>query len=252
MKNKKIAIFIQARESSTRLPRKIYAHIPEENGDSLIMHVYKRMSEVNKDYIVALLIPDDEMDLQTWCKRNNILSFSGPASDVRSRYRMAAKHFGVDIVVRATGDNPCVDPNIARETVEGLISSQADLFSFNNLPIGIGVEAMTVSALERDLLETRKEDLEHVSMHIKHNPKVFRCVYQEHPIMKQHLGITKRMPSLRLSVDFQNDLEVIRSVFSCLGNEFSLADILQLYRRHPDIFEANQNLGLKKSQKLVS
>ena len=258
MRGTQIGIFIQARRASTRLPDKIYAALPEKGPASVLEHIYRRLSKRVKQNsaIVAVLIPQKDQHLGDWCQERGMQVFCGPEFDVRKRYRQAARHFGVDIVVRATGDNPCVDPDIAFETIEGLKREQADIFSYANLPLGIAVEAMSVKALLQDLIRDSNEHREHVSVHIKQNPEIFKCCHPNHEIMKGIMSTSahskKQNLPLRLTLDTPEDLEVIRSVFACLGGDFCLSDILQLYRRYPDLFSANQHVEQIKLKALAS
>ena len=262
MHETQLGIFIQARGRSTRFPNKIYAPLSEKDQTSVLERIYQRLAKnVNQNSILAVLIPEKDEYLRDWCRARGMQIFCGPEFDVRERYRQAAQHFGVDIVVRATGDNPCVDPEIASETVAGLKKEQADIFSYAHLPLGVAVEAMSTKALLQDLIRDNHEHREHVSVHIKQNPKIFKCCHPEHKIMKEtdfcppplSLPYRKkqRLP-LRLTLDTPEDLEVIRSVFTCLGSDFRLPDILQLYGRYPDLFTANQHIEQIKPKALAS
>lgn len=263
MRGTQIGIFIQARRASTRLPDKIYAALPAKGPASVLEHIYRRLSKRVKQNsaIVAVLIPQKDQHLRDWCQESGMQVFCGPEFDVRKRYRQAAQHFGVDIVVRATGDNPCVDPDIAFETIEGLKREQADIFSYANLPLGVAVEAMSTKALLQDVIQDSNEHREHVSVHIKQSPEIFKCCHPNHEIMKEIISTSAHSASsdskkqnlpLRLTLDTPEDLEVIRAVFASLGGNFRLSDILQLYRRYPDLFSANQHVEQIKLKALAS
>ena len=248
MSTAKIGVFIQARSSSKRLPNKIYAGLPAKKGTSVLEHIYQRLARgVKKNSLTVVLIPEKDEKLGAWCKERDMQVFRGPEFDVRERYRQAARHFGVDVVLRATGDNPCVDPDIASQSVEGLLWEQADIFSYANLPLGVAVEAMTTRALLEDLSHDTEEHREHVSIHIKQNPENFKRSHPDHPMMKEN-----KVPPLRLTLDTSEDLKVIRSVFSYLGDNFRLGDILYLYRRYPQLFRANQHIEQIKPRALAS
>ncbi len=261
---KKTGIFIQARTDSKRLNGKIYKPLltPRCQGysnQSILEHIYRRLSKINENkYITAVLAPEEDSQLIDWCQNLGITVFCGPADDVRERYRQAALYFGVDTVVRATGDNPCVDPEIAQKTIVELHKSQADLFSFGNLPIGMAVEAMKVEALLKDSVSefhvTQKyteECREHVSVHIKQQKDIFTCLHPNYSPLENLIkncslkrnqveeNLLKNFSNIRLTVDTPKDLEVVRSVFACLGLVFGLYEIIQLYRRYPDLFTAN-------------
>ncbi|MBL8022344.1 MAG: hypothetical protein JNM27_21890 [Leptospirales bacterium] len=227
------AILIQARSASSRLPGKIYAGIPEENSTPLLMHVVKRMRAAECGEVVVL-IPSDDARLKAFLEANNVRFVSGSHQDVRDRYRKAAIELGLDLIVRATADNPCLDPEFARLTVERLERDRLDLFSFSGMPLGTGVEAFTRDALFRDGLDG-PEYREHVSLHIKHEPDRFRVL---------HSPWSERVPDKapRLTVDSSEDLEVVRGVFRELGDDFCLADIIDLLSRKPEMFTGNSHV----------
>ena len=235
-------IFIQARSNSSRLPGKIYSGIPDPAAPAQLEHIYWRLSSVGADELVVL-IPENDFILRDWCRQHGMDVFTGSELDVRDRYRAAARHYGVDLIVRATGDNPCVDPEVAADTILSLLKYDVDLFSYSNLPLGAAVEAFYAHALHSEIVAADAVQCEHVSLHIKHNPDVFRVRHDPHPLMDEFYDIDV-MP--RLTVDTSADLSVIRYVFSELGFEFSTADVLRLFSRHPEPFRINQNIAQRE------
>lgn len=236
--NRRTAILIQARSGSTRLPGKIFAGLPGEKDPSIIEHIYGRMTRVEGADDVAVLIPDDDHSLKDFLDQKQIPFLQGSALDVRKRYRQGALALGADWIVRVTGDNPCVDVEIASQTIDEIQKGGCDLFSFSNLPLGMAVEAMDRRALMSDRIEAAPEHREHVSLHIKHNPSVFRVLHRDHPVMGQLTPAD--LP--RLTVDTREDLEVIREVFQSLGSDFGVREVLELLRRNPEIFQKNHHI----------
>lgn len=238
MNSPRIGIFIQARSNSSRLPGKIFESVSIDGQKSILEHIYSRLSELAGVSVLAVLIPEDDIRLRSFCEKRGINYFSGATDDVRERYRKAAIHFETDLIVRATGDNPCVDPGIAADTISGILSCQCDLFSYSNLPLGIAVEAFRREALLDDTIAPTKEHREHVSLHIKHHPDYFNVKHELHSLTKD------KDPSLlpRLTVDTKEDLMVVRSLFGNLGEHFTVENILDLFNRDPSLFKANAHI----------
>ncbi|MCB1326680.1 MAG: hypothetical protein H7A21_14330 [Spirochaetales bacterium] len=231
----RIGILIQARSNSTRLPGKIYLGLPENGDRAQIEHVYRRMLRVPGVAIVSLIVPENDLRLIQWCRIHRVEHFVGSELDVRERYRAATRHYGLDVVVRATGDNPCVDPVLAGEAVAAMRSGEYDLFSFCNLPLGCAVEVFQSAALMSELVAARPEHREHVSLHIKHNADIFRVSHPTHA-----LGSNRLAPGTpRVTVDTAEDLSVVRALFSRLGPDFGVREILSLYEREPELFSTN-------------
>lgn len=228
-----VGLFIQARSNSERLPGKIYAGLPEPDGAALIEHLFRRMSRVEGADVVALLIPESDQLLIDFLSERELPFFLGPELDVRERYRLAARHYGVEYVVRATGDNPLTDPEVAAETIRELRTSGADLLSFSNLPLGIAVESFRTQALFDDSFPDSLEHREHVSLHIKHNPDHFSV---------QHLNHRYAQPGdllPRLTVDTAQDLTVVRRVIRELGPDATTPEVLALWAARRDLFVGN-------------
>ncbi len=217
------------------MPGKIFAPIPE-GGACLLEHIYQRMLMVHGVDHVVVLSPHGDEQLMQFCRQRQIEFYSGPAEDVRERYRMAARYYDTDYIIRATGDNPCVDPDVATLTLRELIHRECDLFSYANLPLGIAVEAFTRSALESEAIPAAAEHKEHVSLHIKHNPSYFHVIHEEHPVASGREALP------RLTVDTPEDLEVVRGIYNRLGERFSVSDILSLFDSYPSLFHGNSHV----------
>ena len=230
-----VGLFIQARSNSERLPGKIYAGLPEPGDAGLIEHLFRRMSRVRGADVVAVLVPAEDELLIEFLRSREIPHFAGPEQDVRARYREAARHYGVEFVVRATGDNPLTDPVVAADTILALRESGADLLSFSNLPLGLAVESFCTRALLDDTCADTPEYREHVSLHIKHNPERFLVSHPQHPCAAGH--IASALP--RLTVDTAQDLAVVRRVFRELGPDAGTPAILELWVRQRDLFAGN-------------
>jgi spore coat polysaccharide biosynthesis protein SpsF len=93
--------------------------------------------------------------------------FVGPEHDVLRRYALAARHYGVDRVVRATGDAPLVSPRMAREIIGIHADRGADVSHYLGCPLGTGVEVIAAAALLRaDAAATAAAEREHVTQHL--------------------------------------------------------------------------------------
>jgi len=238
----RVALLIQARSNSSRLPGKIFAPLAgpgESTGRTpvLLERIAERLERAWPGALVRVLAPEGDQRLLWFCRERGLEVLTGPEEDVRERYRRAARELDADVIVRATGDNPCVDPEVARETIVALLQSDADLLSYGNLPLGIAVEAMTGDALLSDLIPANAAHREHVSLHIKHHPEVYQVEHPEHPVMQRFPGERPR-----LTVDTPADLEVVQNVFRELGSDFRTDAALELFHRQPELFAANRSV----------
>ena len=205
-------IFIQARMGSSRLPGKTLKIL---NGKPLIMHVIQRLRLVDNCKIVLLTsdsVKDNE--LHSWCDKNDILCFRGSEENVLQRYFLAAKHYKADNIIRATGDNPLVDPYFAKRLLEKHTIYDADYSSNkseigSNLPDGLGVEIFTFNALKISLENsTSPHHFEHVNEYILENRSLFK-VFKD-----SNVGGLIDHSDNRLTVDTNDDFLRTEDVFN--------------------------------------
>ena len=131
----------------------------------------------------------------------------GAADDVLSRFVQVASTLGLTDLVRATCDNPGVDMDSPRRTLELLRRNGADYVAEFGLPYGAGVEALSVQALLRSAeLTADPYDREHVTPFLRRDSRFFAL----QAIAPGHL----RWPELRLSVDTAEDLDFMRRLFA--------------------------------------
>lgn len=106
--------------------------------------------------------------------------FRGSESDVLDRYYRCAKEKRFSTVVRATGDNPFVDPEEGDRLLELFEANGLDYASAfpgfgSGLPAGVGLEVMTFAALERSWKDGKKpHHREHVNEYMQENPALFK------------------------------------------------------------------------------
>lgn len=241
MRNQDTVCLLQARSSSTRLPGKVFHPLPE-HGPSILEHCIRRLEKSGVGPVYAL-IPHDDQIMQEFLERRSISFIAGPLEDVRERYSMAARLTKARWIVRATADNPCVDPRFVHRSVEEIQKSGADLFAFTGLPLGCAVEVFTAEALDA---RYGTEDLEpsayreHVSLHIKHHPRHYNVQRMESGLPSEITG------NMRLTVDEPADLRLVDAVFHRLGCEFSVEELLDLYRKDPELFSLNAQVQQRK------
>ena len=206
-------IFLQARMGSSRLPGKTLKNIFDNKP--LIYYVIKRLELVDDTKIVLLtstLTKDDI--LEKWCKENNTLCFRGSEDNVLERYYQAAIYYKADNIIRATGDNPLVEPYFAKNLLENHISYNADYSSNkseigSNLPDGLGVEIFTFNALENSMKNSSMpHHFEHVNEYILENKKKFK-IYKD-----CNAGGLVDKSCIRLTVDTPEDFETIKKMLS--------------------------------------
>ena len=212
---------VQARSGSFRLPGKVFRTLPATGpGLSILEHCIRRLEKADVGPVYAL-IPHNDEPMQEFLEKHSISFIAGPLDDVRARFDLAGRVTGARYLVRATADNPCVDPDFVRRSVERIKQTGADLFAFGGLPLGCAVEVFTARSLEcrhGPEKEDPPEYREHVSLHIKHHPEHYRVIVE-------NAGLPDRAAAMRLTVDEDSDYTVVQQVFE-LGGVHPVNDVL--------------------------
>ena len=140
----KTGLFLQVRLASTRLSRKALLPLP---GGGICEHALRALARMEADVYTMLTDERSAPALSALARREGFELFVGPEHDVLARYALAARHYGVDTIVRATGDNPLVSALMGREILRIHSDRQADLCHYLGIPLGTGVEIISAGAI---------------------------------------------------------------------------------------------------------
>lgn len=204
-------IVLLARLASSRLPGKALAPLGTR---PILDHCLRRLaaSRVGPVVLATTTRPEDDA-LALVASSLGVPVYRGPARDVLRRTLEAAEAHGFDLVIRATGDNPAVDPDAPARVLAHLDAGGADYACEADLPVGAGVEAVTRTALARCAAEaSAPDDREHVTTLIKRESARYRVVHATAPV-------ALRRPDIRLTVDTPDDLAYLRRLFAWAGGE---------------------------------
>ena len=225
--------FVQARVGSSRLPGKVLADVA---GKPLVQRVLERAGRASSLDGVALLIPDSAADrpLAELCERLGYVVVTGSEHDALERFRRGAELLAADLVVRLTGDNPLVDPDVVDDLIllfqscpdaaYGAVACGPLIRSGLRFPHGLDAEVLPRSVLEDAARRaTDAYDREHVTAYVWRRPDIYPSVLLEAP---------GDWPDERWTVDVAADLEFVRGVYRRLGPEsaFGWREVLDVAR----------------------
>jgi spore coat polysaccharide biosynthesis protein SpsF (cytidylyltransferase family) len=197
------AIVLQARMGSRRLPGKTLATIA---GRTVLEHCVERLSASTLPVVLATTTREQDDPLEQEARRLGIDVVRGPDEDVLGRFVMVANTMSLDEIVRATADNPAVDIDSARRTLEIRRRTGADHVVEEGLPYGATVEAFSADALFRAArLTSDPHDREHVTPFMQRDPRFVA--------RRAAAPAAVRRPELRLTVDTPADLVFVQRVF---------------------------------------
>lgn len=221
-------IIIQARMGSSRLPGKSLIEI---NGQTLIERCFQQCQKSTFKDRIVFAIPDTPLDdrLEEFLKKRKLPYFRGSHDNLIQRYFDAGKQFNFENIIRLTGDNPVVCPEVIEKVYTKHCEAKADYTSTRHwdgsrltglYPAGLSVDIFNINSLETMLMgNLREEEKEHIVYYF-----LFR--YKE-------LHLEEVFPDTPLNysftVDTQEDLERVSKLinhFESSGIEFSYQNFL--------------------------
>lgn len=226
--------------ASVRLPGKVMAEI---EGKPVVWHIVNRLrcSKVIDNVIVATSVNESDEPIRSFVRENDMPSYAGSERDLVDRFYQASKIFGIDVIVRITADCPLVDPQVVDKVISVYMENTVRYDYVSNCrpqatyPQGFEVEVFGVTLLQK--LWHEIEDpfrREWFTTVVFENPREFKlhCVKNE-----------VDLSGVRLTLDYPEDLEVVRFVYHSLYNGkncFYLADILSLLEKSPRVLDINK------------
>jgi spore coat polysaccharide biosynthesis protein SpsF (cytidylyltransferase family) len=224
---KRVAILIQARMTSTRLPGKVLAPLA---GRPAILWVVERARAVGGVGHCLLATSTDPSDdpLADLCRAEGIPCARGALQDVLGRM-CAAVPAGVRAVVRLTGDCPLSDPALVELHLRRFAALHAGPRYVTNAatrtyPDGLDVEVMDVELLrEADRRATDPGDREHVTPWIRRHAAVTPVIQAED------------LSALRWVLDTPADRAVLDAMLGALPPGFGSAEVYRLLLQRPEL-----------------
>lgn len=229
----RVVAIVQARLGSTRLPGKVLADI---GGKPMLARVIERLGRCRRLEDVVVAIPDtyedEAIDAAVWVQAPCLFAL-GPEHDVLSRYMIAARSFGADVIVRITADCPLIDPEVVDAAVAKLTADPSRYDFVSNgirrtFPKGLDVEVMFRDTLERlNRLATSAYDREHVCVYAyRTRPDLFR--------LGELWDEGGDNSDLNWSVDTADDLDHVRRLYAALdiaAHDIGYREIIQYERK---------------------
>jgi len=235
----KTVAILQARMGSTRLPGKVLADVCGEPMIARQMARLQLAKELDQIVVAMPIASDGDNPLAGYCAGRGWVRFYGPEKDVLARYLYAAEYYAADIVVRVTADCPLIDPYVIDSLVLLFKSGGYD-FVANNLtptfPHGLDAEVMSRGTLAiADSKAASAYDREHVTPWITRasaGGAIFRIC---------NLPCPMDLSAYRLTVDYSEDLEVIRAIYAHFnGSPFiQIPAVTAFLDSRPDLMALN-------------
>jgi len=216
-----VAVVVQARMSSSRLPGKVLADLGPGTTLEVLARRLRGLTEADSVVLATSIAPDDDPVAESG-EQLGLAVVRGPLDDVLERYRLAAAEAACDAVVRITADCPFSEPAVIDRLIRVWRDSELD-YVWNTreprtFPDGLDAEVVSRSALDEAAAETREPyDREHVTPFVRNRPDRFP---------QGSLRLEPPSRTVKLSLDTAEDLETIRSFLAQVGPDADLARIV--------------------------
>jgi spore coat polysaccharide biosynthesis protein SpsF len=237
----KFVATIEARMTSSRLPGKVLLPV---RGKPMLGYLVERLRAVpSLDAIVLATTtnPTDDV-LEGFARDWGIGCYRGSEEDVMLRVIGAADSAEADVIVEITGDCPIIDPQIVEQTIRMYKCNDADYVSNGHVrsyPDGMDTQVFRLETLKRSAALTHDAlDHEHVTLHIRSHPELFRHV---HLVAPPEL----HWPELGVTLDEQADYQLISRIIEHFGDTnpmFGCLDVVRLLRSRPEWRAINQTV----------
>lgn len=239
----RIGAVIPARSTSERLPGKQLADL---GGAPVIVRMIERLASsrfIAGTADVVLCTTEDPADdeLAAVAQGCGASVFRGDADDLIRRLGDAVEAHGFDIVIEADGDDPFIEMRYTDDAVQLLLDDSAvDVVLPPTLPLGLAAKVVRGTAFQtvRRAYRTTANDTGFMYFFTRSGLCSVRTL--------DLLDPRHARADIRLTLDYAEDLELMRTVFTELhGAEtvFCVDELVGLFERRPELVGVNSHLS---------
>ena len=230
----KIAIIVQARMTSTRLPGKVLKPVL---GKPLLAYQIERLQRVKlaDEIVIATTTNHSDEPIVELCNSLYVAYFRGSETDVLARYYQAARIHKADVVVRVTSDCPLLDPELVDHLIQYTVENNLNYCATSlQYPDGVDVEVFRFSELEEAYYKAYlQSDKEHVT------PFIRRKDANSQP--KNLFPCEGDFENIRFTVDELKDFQAIEKLINTLGAGLPWKKYVDFIINQPSLF-SNQKI----------
>lgn len=236
-----ITIVVVCRLKSTRLPRK--ALLPVHGIPAIERCLLNCLAapEVDRVVLATSDLPEDD-PLADFTLSGRVKIVRGDPDNVAERMLQAAILTKASVVLRVTGDNPAVSPEIISRLIEAYRREDADYTYPLDCPMGTGADVISVKALRRLLHQPKPlTHTEYLSLYFINNPEMFSINPVKLPPEFQH-------PAWRLTMDEPADLALFEEIYRGLdvGREpLFFSRLCKYLLANPQLLQLNAGIATK-------
>ena len=227
MKNN-IAIVVQARTGSKRLPGKVLKKITKKyNTLEFLIKRLELCKSIKKIIVATSNLKKDDKILDI--KAKNVLFFRGSEQNVLERYVQTAEKFNLKHLVRITGDCPFSDPYLIDKLTKIYFKHNYDYVSNVNpptFPNGFDIEIFSLKLAKNSLKRFKsKKNREHVTYAMR-DVRMKKSL----KIKSYNLLNSRNLNDKRLTLDNSYDYKIIREMVKKISIRDNWKKIYNIYK----------------------
>lgn len=216
----RVAIVLQARTGSTRLPGKMTRTF--HNGRTILQLILEELASQFDPAQIVVATSTAENDKAIVAAAQPFACFRGSEEDVLQRVTHAVADHDVDWVVRVCADNPFLRAHFIRDLLNAC-EPDTDYASFclsDGKPVILshwGLFAEVISKVTLNRIEetaTSARHREHLTSHILDNPEMYSRKLLQLP------SYIDEAADVRLTVDTCSDFDVCQSLYADVVNQY--------------------------------
>jgi len=233
---------VAVRTSSTRLKNKAFRKI---NGREIINILIDRLLKTPylDDFVICTTKNPKDDSIERLCLKRGIKCFRGDEKNILSRFINASKIAPSKYVARITGDNPLSDFKQMYNCFKFVLEKDLDYSKPEGIPYGTSIEIIKYSSLKDIYKKTLTPEL---SEYMTYFFELADFIKKE----PYHVSSKIRMPDLRLTIDYEEDIEFINKLIRHFKRIPELEEIVTYCKQLDNYPKADFRLDYNKISKI--
>lgn len=229
----KVVAIIQARMGSSRLPKKTLKTLA---GEPVLSWHTRRLQACKLVDEVVVATSDKPIDdaIARYCEEQGTACFRGSEEDVLGRFVGCARSHKAEIIVRLTGDEPLIAPEIVDRAVQKYLDGGVDLISTGFVPCipkGLDCEVFARELLERLGRDaSTAEEREHVTFQAYRDGRITIAGIDD------RIAAGEYRPEIVLTLDTKTDYRFLQRLCKGLAKDASYGDIIKHFDSKPQYY----------------
>lgn len=235
---------VAVRTSSKRLKNKAFRKI---KGREILNILIDRLNETPylDDFVICTTVNSLDDSIERLCLERGVKFFRGEEKNVLSRFINASKIIPSKYVARITGDNPLSDFKQMHNCYKFMLENNLDYSRPEGVPYGTAIEVIKFSSLEKIYSNTLTPELsEYMTYFFELADFVKKDLY--------HVSEKSRMPDLRLTIDYEEDIEFMNEIFKNFEKVPDLEEVVSYCKSLESYPRADFKIDYDKLSKIKS